>query len=118
MRAHPSDIVPSQREVVLPRREMVLPQSKPSERWSHPNPCPGREPNQSMAQEGEPNQSMVQEGEPNQSMAQEGTSPRPNPESMHMQGESRLAMTQESIHALVVSIPNLDQRLSLYPIAK
>ena len=51
-------------------------------------------------------------------MTQEGTSPKPNPESMHMEGESRLAMTQESIHALGVSIPNLDRRLSLYQIAK
>ena len=45
------------------------------------------EPNQFMAQEGEPNQSMAQEGEPNQSMAQERTSPKPNPEGMHMEGE-------------------------------
>ena len=37
-----------------------------------------------MAQEGEPNQSMAREGEPNQFMAQERTSPKPNPESMHM----------------------------------
>ena len=51
---------------------------------------------------------MAQEGEPNQSMAQEGASPKPNPEGMHMEGEYRLAMTQESIHALGVSIPNLD----------
>ena len=71
-----------------------------------------------MDQEGEPNQSMAQGGEPSQSMAQERTSPKPNPESMHMQGEFRLAMTQESIHAQGVTIPNLDQRLSLYPIAK
>ena len=71
-----------------------------------------------MAQEGEPNQSMVQEGEPNQSMAQEGTSTKCIPESMHMEGGSRLAMTQESIHAIGVSIPNLHRRLSLYPIAK
>ena len=71
-----------------------------------------------MAQDAEPNQSMVQQGEPNQSMAQEGTSPKPDAESMHMEGESRLAMTQDSIHALGVSIPNLDRRLSLYQIAK
>ena len=71
-----------------------------------------------MAQEGDPNQSMAQEGEPNQSMAQERTSPKPNPESMHMEGDFRLAMTQESIHAHGVRIPNLDRRLSLYPIAK
>ena len=61
---------------------------------------------------------MAQEGEPNQSMAQERTSPKPSPNSMHIQGESRLAMTQESIHALGVSIPNLDRRASLIPIAK
>ena len=62
-----------------------------------------------MAQEGEPNRSMAQEGEPNQSMAQEGTSPMPNPESMHMEGDFRLAMTQESIHANGVRNPNLDR---------
>ena len=61
---------------------------------------------------------MAQEGEGTQSMAQEGTSPEPNPESMHMEGEFRLAMTRESIHAHGVRIPNLDQRLSLYPIAQ
>ena len=71
-----------------------------------------------MAQEGEPNQSMAQEGGPNQSMAQERTSPKPYPKSMQIEGESRLAMTQESIHALGLSIPNLDRRLSLHPIAK
>ena len=71
-----------------------------------------------MAQEGEPNQSMAQEGESNQSMAQERTPPKPNPKSMHMEGEFRLAVTQESIHAHGVKIPNLDRRLSLYPIAK
>ena len=71
-----------------------------------------------MAQEGEPNQLMAQEGEPNKSMAHEITSPKPNPKSMHMEGESRLAMTQESIHALGLRISNLDRRLSLYPIAK
>ena len=71
-----------------------------------------------MTQEGEPNQSMAQEGEPNQSMSQERTSPKPNPKSTHMEGESRLAMTQESRHALGVRIPNLDRQLSLYPIAK
>ena len=71
-----------------------------------------------MVQEGEPNQSVAQKGEPNQSMAQERTSPKPNPESMHMEGEFRLAMTQESIHAHRVRIPNLDRRLSLYPTAK
>ena len=51
-------------------------------------------------------------------MAQERTSPKPNPKSMHMEGESRLAMIQESIHALGVSIPNLNRRLSLNPFAK
>ena len=61
---------------------------------------------------------MAQEGEPNQSMAQDRTSPILNPESMSMEGEFRLAMTQESIHAHGVRIPNLDGRLSLYPIAK
>ena len=61
---------------------------------------------------------MAQEGEPNQSMAQERTSAKPNPESMHMEGEFRLAMTQESIHAHGVRIPNLDRRLSLYQVAK
>ena len=61
---------------------------------------------------------MVQEGEPNQSMAQEGKSPKPNPESMHMEGWFRLVMTQESIHAHGVRIPNLDRQLSLYPIAE
>ena len=71
-----------------------------------------------MAQEGEPNQSMAQEGEPNQSMAQKRTSPKLNAKSMHMEGESPLAMTQESIHAPGVIIPNLDRRLSLYAIAK
>ena len=71
-----------------------------------------------MDRDGEPNQSMAQEGEPNQSMAQERTSQKPKPKSMHAEGESRLAMTQESIHALGVSIPNLDRRLSLSPIAK
>ena len=71
-----------------------------------------------MDQEGEPNHSMAQEGEPNQSMAQERTSSKPDPESMHMEGECCLAMTRESIHAQRVRIPNLDQRLSLYPIAK
>ena len=71
-----------------------------------------------MAQEGEPNQSLAQEGEPNQSTAQERTSPKPNPKRMHMEGESGLAMTQESISALGVRILNLDRRLSLYPIAQ
>ena len=71
-----------------------------------------------MAQEGEPNQFMAQKGEPNQSMAQERSSPKPNPEIMHMVGEFPSAMTQESIHAHGVTIPNLDQRLSLYPVAK
>ena len=61
---------------------------------------------------------MAQEGEPNQSMAQERTSPKRNPESKHMEGEVPLAMTQESIHGHGVRIPNLDRRLSLYPIAK
>ena len=56
---------------------------------------------------------MAQEGESNQSMAQERTSPEPDPESMHMEGEFCLAMTQEGIHALGVRIPNLDRRLSL-----
>ena len=51
-------------------------------------------------------------------MAQERTSPKPNPKSMHMEGESRLAMAEESIHALGVSIPNLNRRLSLNPFAK
>ena len=46
-------------------------------------------------------------------MVQEGTSPEPNPESMHMEGESRLAMTHESIPALGGSIPNLEPRFSL-----
>ena len=71
-----------------------------------------------MAQERKPNQSMAQEGEPHQSTAQERTSSKPNPKSLHIEGESRLAMTQESIHALGVRIPNLDRQLSLYPIAK
>ena len=71
-----------------------------------------------MAQEGERNQSMAQEGEPIQSMAEERTSPRPNPESKHMEGEFHLAMTQVSIHALGVRIHNPDRGLSLYPIAK
>ena len=61
---------------------------------------------------------MAQEGDPNQSMAQEGTSPKPNPESMHMEGELCLAITQESIHAHGVRIPNLDRRLFVYPIGK
>ena len=61
---------------------------------------------------------MAQEEDPNQSMAQEGTSPRPNPECMHMEGESRLAITQDSIHAHGVRIPNLDRQLSLNAIAK
>ena len=61
-----------------------------------------------MAQEGEPNQSMAREGGPNQSIAKESTSPKLNPESMHREGEIRLAMTQESIHALGVRILNLD----------
>ena len=52
-----------------------------------------------MAQEGEPNQSMAQEGEPNQSMAQEKTSPQPNPESMHMEGEFCLAMHDPGEHS-------------------
>ena len=60
-----------------------------------------------MAQEGEPNQSMAQEGEPNLSMAHERTSPNPNPENMHMEGDSP-AMTQESIDGHGVRIPNLD----------
>ena len=63
-----------------------------------PHRCPEREPNQSMAQEGEANQSM----------AQASTPPKPDPESMHMEGEFRLAMTRESIHALGVRVPNLD----------
>ena len=71
-----------------------------------------------MAQEREPNQSMAQEGGPSQSMAQERTSPNPHPKSMHMEGEFRVAMTDESIHAHGVRIPNLDRRLSLYPVAK
>ena len=61
---------------------------------------------------------MAQQAEPNQSMTQERTTPNLNPESMHTGGEYRLAMTQESIHTLGVRIPNLDQRLSLYPSAK
>ena len=61
---------------------------------------------------------MAQEGEPNQSMAQERTSPKPHHESTHMEGEFRLAMTQESIHAHRGRILNLDGRLSPYPIAK
>ena len=61
---------------------------------------------------------MAQKGEPNQSMAHGRSSPKPNPESMHMEGEFRLAMIQKSIHALRVRIPNLDRRLSLNPIAK
>ena len=61
---------------------------------------------------------MAQEGEPNQSMAEETTSPKPSPESMHLEGEFHLAMTRESIHALGVRIPNLDRRLSLYPVVK
>ena len=71
-----------------------------------------------MFQEGEPNQSMAQKEVPNQSMAQQRTSPNPNPKSKHMEGESRLAMTQEGIHALGMRIPNLDRRSSLYLIAK
>ena len=71
-----------------------------------------------MAQEGEPNQSMAGDGEPDQSMAQERTSPKLNPESMHMEGELRLAMSKESISAQGVRIPNFHRRLSLYPIAK
>ena len=51
-------------------------------------------------------------------MTQERTSPKPNPESMHMEAEVRLAVTQESIHALGVRISNLDRRLPVYPIAK
>ena len=70
-----------------------------------------------MAQEGEPNQAMAQEGEPNRSMAQERTSEEINPISMHMEGQSGRSMTQKSIHALGMSIPNLDRRLSLIPIA-
>ena len=35
-----------------------------------------------------------------------------------MKGEFRLAMTQESIHAYGVRIPNDDRRLFLYPTAK
>ena len=61
---------------------------------------------------------MPQEGGPNQFMAQPRTSAKRNPESMHMEGEFRLAMTQQSIHAHGVRIPNLDRRLSLYPFAK
>ena len=52
---------------------------------------------------------MAQEGEPNQSMPQERTSPKANPESMHMEGDFGLAMTEESSHAHRVKIPNLDQ---------
>ena len=61
---------------------------------------------------------MAQEGGPNQAMAQERTSTKPDPENMHMEAEFRLAMTQESIHAHGAGILNLEQRLSLYPIAK
>ena len=61
---------------------------------------------------------MTQEGEPNQSMAQETTSPKTHPEILHMVGECRPAMTQKSISAHGVRIPNLDRRLSLYPVAK
>ena len=61
---------------------------------------------------------MTQEGDPNQSMALEETSPKPNPESMHVEEEFPLAMTQESIHAHGVRIVNLDRQLSLYPVAK
>ena len=61
---------------------------------------------------------MDEEGETIQSMAQGGTSPKPNPGNMHIEGEFRLAMTQESIHAHGVRNPNLDRRLSLYPIAQ
>ena len=62
-----------------------------------------------MAREGEPNQSMAQKGEPNQTMAQESTSPKLNPEGMYMEGDLCLAMTQESIPAVVLRISNLDQ---------
>ena len=51
-------------------------------------------------------------------MTQGRNTPKPNPESMHMEGEFHLAMTLESIYAHEVRIPNLDQRLTLYPIAK
>ena len=51
-------------------------------------------------------------------MAQERTSPKPDPESMHMEGEFRLPMTQESSHAHGLRMPNLVRRLSLYPIAQ
>ena len=61
---------------------------------------------------------MAREGELNQSMAQKRTSPKPNPESMHTEGELRLAMTRESIHAHGVRTLNLDRQLSLYQIAK
>ena len=61
---------------------------------------------------------MAQEGEPYQSMSQERTSPKLNPDSMHMEGEFCLAMIQEIIHALGVRISNLDRLLSLSPIAK
>ena len=39
-------------------------------------------------------------------------------ENMHMEREFRLDMTHESMHALEVRIPNLDRKLTLYPIAK
>ena len=61
---------------------------------------------------------MAQEGEPNQSMAQKRTTPKPNPESMHMEGGFRLPMTQDSIYSHGVRMPNLDQRLFLHPIAQ
>ena len=61
---------------------------------------------------------MPQEGEPNHCIAQQRTSPKPHPESIHMEGDTRLSLTRESIHSHGVRIPNLDQRLSLYPIAK
>ena len=37
---------------------------------------------------------------------------------MHLEGDVRLAIIHESIHAQGVRIPNLDRRLCLYPIAK
>ena len=83
-----------------------------------PQSMPGEGTYQLMAPEGELDQSMPQEGEPNQSMAQKRTTPKPNPESMHIKGEFRLAMTQETIHAHGVGLSNLDRRLSLYPIAE
>ena len=72
-----------------------------------------------MAQEGERDQSMAREGEHSQSMAQEREYHQsPIRRVRILERESRLAMTQESIHAPRVRVHNHALGLSMNPIAR